>query len=35
MRYYFHIPDPDILSDTDWAMRLKELQYIRKKEAGK
>ncbi|SDK43320.1 hypothetical protein SAMN04487935_3365 [Flavobacterium noncentrifugens] len=30
-----HIPDPDSLSDQDWAMRIKELEYIRKLEKGK
>jgi hypothetical protein len=35
LRYYLHIPDPDSLSDEDWAMRYKELEFIRLKEAGK
>jgi hypothetical protein len=35
LRYYMHIPDPDSLTDQDWAMRLKELEYIRRKEAKK
>jgi len=30
-----HIADPDSLSDEEWAMRVKELEWIRKKEAGK
>jgi hypothetical protein len=30
-----HIQDPDSLTDDEWAMRLKELEWIRKKEAGK
>jgi hypothetical protein len=28
-----HIPDPDSLTDEEWAMRLRELEYIRKEEA--
>jgi hypothetical protein len=32
MRYYLHISDPDSLSDEEWAMRLKELEWIRNKE---
>jgi len=34
LRYYLHIPNPEELSDTEWAMRLKELEWIRTKEAG-
>jgi hypothetical protein len=30
-----HITNPDSLSNEEWAMRLKELEWIRKKEAGK
>ena len=30
--YYLHIPDPSLLSDEEWASRVKELQWIRKKE---
>jgi len=30
-----NIANPDNLSDNDWAMRLMELEWIRKKEAGK
>jgi hypothetical protein len=30
-----HISEPDELSDEEWAMRLNELKYIRKKEAEK
>lgn len=33
LRYYMHIPDPDSLSDEEWAMRYRELEYIRMKEA--
>jgi hypothetical protein len=28
-----HIPDPDILSDEEWAARVKELEWIRRMEA--
>jgi hypothetical protein len=28
-----HIPDPDALSDEEWAARLTELEWIRKEEA--
>lgn len=28
-----HIADPDSLSDEEWAMRFKELEYIRKLES--
>ena len=28
-----HIQDPDKLSDEEWAMRMEELRWIRKKEA--
>lgn len=31
--YYMHITDPDSLSDEEWAMRFKELEWIRKREA--
>lgn len=34
LRYYMHISDPDSLSDEDWAMRFKEIEWIRKREAG-
>ncbi|WP_234111472.1 hypothetical protein [Chryseobacterium sp. R2A-55] len=34
LRYYFHIPDPDLLSDHEWAARVAELKYIRKLETG-
>ena len=33
LRYYMHIADPDSLDDTEWAMRVKELEWIRKEEA--
>jgi hypothetical protein len=33
--YYLGIADPDSLTDEEWAMRVRELEYIRKKEAGK
>jgi hypothetical protein len=32
LRYYLHIADPDSLSDEEWAMRIKELEWIRTKE---
>ncbi|GAB1403042.1 hypothetical protein MASR1M74_02200 [Lentimicrobium sp.] len=35
LRYYMHIFDPDSLSDEEWAMRFKELEWIRKREAEK
>jgi hypothetical protein len=35
LRYYLHIPDPDSLSDEEWAMRYRELEWIRKKEGKK
>jgi hypothetical protein len=35
LRYYMHISDPDSLTDEDWAMRLKDLEFIRKEEAKK
>lgn len=35
LRYYMHISDPDSLSDEEWAMRFKELEWIRKREAEK
>nr|DAK82632.1 MAG TPA: hypothetical protein [Caudoviricetes sp.] len=28
-----HIANPDTLSDTQWAMRVKELEWLRQKEA--
>lgn len=34
LRYYMHISDPDSLSDEDWAMRFKEIEWLRKREAG-
>ena len=33
LRYYLHVPDPDSLTDTEWAMRIKELEWIRTEEA--
>jgi hypothetical protein len=33
LRYYLHIPDPDSLSDREWAMRIKELEWLRQQEA--
>lgn len=34
LMYYFHIPNPDLLTDQEWAARIAELEYIRKKENG-
>lgn len=34
LRYYMHIPDPDSLSDEEWAARVRELEYIRNQEKG-
>ncbi len=31
LRYYTHIADPDSLNDTEWAMMVKELEWVRKK----
>jgi len=33
LRYYFHIPNPDSLTDEEWAQSIKELEWIRKEEA--
>lgn len=33
LRYYLRIQNPEDLTDTEWAMRLKELEWIRTKEA--
>jgi hypothetical protein len=33
LRYFMHIPDPDSLSDEQWTMRFKELEWIRRQEA--
>lgn len=35
LRYDMHITNPDALSDQEWAARFKELEWIRRKEAGK
>ena len=35
LRYYMHISDPDSLSDEDWAMRFKEIEWIRKTGGGR
>lgn len=34
LRYYMHIADPDSLSDDEWAMRVRELEWIRQAEAA-
>lgn len=33
LRYYMHVADPEGLSDEEWAMRVKELEWVRKEEA--
>lgn len=33
LRYYLHIAHPDELSDEEWAMRVKELEWVRSEEA--
>ena len=33
LRYYMHIAEPESLSDEQWAMRVKELEWVRKEEA--
>jgi hypothetical protein len=33
LRYYMHIADPDSLNNEEWCMRVKELEWIRKREA--
>lgn len=32
LMYYMHIQNPEELSDKEWALRVKELEYIRNKE---
>ncbi|MBQ7210496.1 MAG: hypothetical protein IJS05_06350 [Paludibacteraceae bacterium] len=33
LRYYMHIADPDSLTDQEWAMRVKEMVWVREDEA--
>lgn len=33
LRYYMHVPDPDSLDDTEWAMIVKEMEWVRNEEA--
>ena len=33
LRYYMHIERPEDLSDEEWAMRVRELEWVRKEEA--
>jgi hypothetical protein len=33
LRYYLHIAHPEELSDEEWAMRVKELEWLREEEA--
>ncbi|WP_262691656.1 hypothetical protein [Epilithonimonas vandammei] len=35
LRYYFHISEPDALTDEEWIAYMQELEYIRKLEAKK
>lgn len=33
LRYYMHVSDPDSLTDEEWAMMIRDLEWIRKEEA--
>lgn len=33
LRYYMHVAEPESLTDEQWAMRVKELEWVRKEEA--
>ena len=33
LRYYMHVTEPESLTDKEWAMRVKELEWVRKEEA--
>ena len=33
LTYYMHIANPEDLSDTEWAARVNEMEYIRRKES--
>ncbi len=33
LMYYAHIPDPDSLSDEEWALKFKEIEWVRTQEA--
>ena len=33
LRYYMHIARPEDLTDEEWAMRVRELEWVRKEEA--
>ena len=33
LRYHLHIADPGSLSDEEWAMRIRELEWVRSEEA--
>ena len=35
LRYYLRIERPEDLTDEEWAMRIKELEWIRREEAKK
>ena len=32
LRYYMHIARPEDLTDEEWAMRVRELEWVRKEE---
>ncbi len=34
LRYYMHVSDPDSLTDEEWAMMIRDLEWIRKEEAN-
>ena len=33
LRYYLRIANPEDLTDEEWAMRVRELEWLRKEEA--
>lgn len=33
LQYYLHIPEPEKLSDETWALKIKQLEHIRKSES--
>lgn len=33
LRYYLHIAEPESLDDNEWAMRIRELEWIRNEES--
>ena len=32
LRYYLHVEDPESLDDQEWAMRVRDLEWIREDE---